>query len=199
MAIARYLNDKVCSRLSEILEKENDWEKATASLKPQSQLTHSDEWTDISGLLVPREKLAALEEKVASGSIATFDELLNELQSFYNGYKNYEWQYIYEAFSKEYQIELETITKEQALQSIDEWHKAANSLHSMILEDSKREFGNFAKIGYGIDHSKEETDIEFVSVRGTAETNNVVQKISKELSEIQQRHQLFTNLVTTNK
>jgi hypothetical protein len=199
LAIARYLNDKVCSQLSEFLEKENDWEKATALLKPQSQLTHSDEWTDISGLLVPCEKLVALEEKVVSGSIATFDELLNELQTCYDRYKDYEWQYIYEAFGKEYQIKLESITKEQALQSIDEWQKAAYSLHSMILEDSKREFGNFAKIGYGIDHSKEEADIEFVSVRGTVETNKVVQKISIELYEIQKRHQQFTNLVLTNK
>lgn len=199
MAIARYLNDKVCSRLSELLEQGNDWEKATASLKPQSQLQRASEWTDISGLLVPREKLVSLEEKVVSGSIASFDGLLNELQSIYDGYKKYEWQYIYEAFSKEYQIELESITKEQALHSIDEWQKAANSLHSMILEDSKREFGNFAKIGYGIDQPEEETDNEFVSVRGTAETNNVVQKISKELNEIQERHQQFTNLVITNK
>lgn len=199
MAITRYLNDKVCSRLNELLEQEIDWEKATASLKPQTQLTHSNEWTDISGLLIPCEKLVSLEEKVASGSIASFDELLNELQSFYEGYKDYEWQYIYETFGKEYKINLELITKEQALKSIDEWEKAAKSLHSMILEDSKREFGNFAKIGYGIDHSEEETDIEFVSVRGTAETNSVVQKISKELIEIQKRYQLFTNLITTNK
>ena len=199
MAIARYLNDKVCSRLSELLEQENDWEKTTASLKPQSQLQRTNEWTDISGLLVPREKLAELEEKVVSGSISSFDELLNELQSFYDGYKDYEWQYVYEAFRKEYQIELESITKEQALKSIDEWQKAANSLHSMILEDSKREFGNFAKIGYGIDQPEEETDHEFASVRGSAETNGVVQKISKELIEIQERYQQFTNLVITNK
>ncbi|MBA4408308.1 MAG: DUF4954 domain-containing protein [Odoribacter sp.] len=199
LAITRYLNDKVCSRISELLEQENNWEKATASFKPQSQLQRASEWTDISGLLVPREKLVELEEKVVSGSIASFDELLTELQSFYVGYKKYEWQYIYETFSKEYHILLESITKEQAIKSIDEWQKAANSLHSMVFEDSKREFGNFAKIGYGIDKSEEETDHEFASVRGSAETNGVVQKISKELIEIQERCQQFTNLVITIK
>ena len=195
MAITRYLNDKVCTRLSENLENENDWEKATALLKPETHLKRADEWTDISGLLVPCEKLAELEEKVISGAIATFDGLLNEMQSLYNDYKKYEWQYIYELFSIEYQIALEAITKDQALKSIDEWQKAAMSLHAMILEDSKREFGNFAKIGYGIDQPEEEKNREFDLVRGTAETNSVVQKITGELNAIQQRYQQFTNLI----
>ena len=69
----------------------------------------------------------------------------------------------------------------------------------MILEDSKREFSAFAKIGFGIDQSKEETDNEFVSVRGTAETNGVVQKISREINEIQQRYQQFTHLISSFK
>lgn len=197
LAIARYLNDKVCKRISEALEKENDWEKALASLKPHSRLNRSEEWTDISGLLVPRERLALLEEKVAGGSIATFDDLLNELQSLYDGYRDYEWQYIYETFNREYQIDLTSITQEQALMSNDEWQKAANSLHSMILEDSRREFSDFAKIGYGIDQTDQETDNEFVSVRGTAETNGVVQKIAMELSEIQQRYQQFKELIVS--
>ena len=195
MAITRYLNDKVCTRLSENLENENDWEKATALLKPETHLKRAGEWTDISGLLVHCEKLAELEEKVVSGAIATFDGLLNEMQSLYNDYKKYEWQYIYELFSIEYQIALEAITKDQALKSIDEWQKAAMSLHAMILEDSKREFGNFAKIGYGIDQPEEEKNREFDLVRGTAETNSVVQKITGELNAIQLRYQQFTNLI----
>lgn len=195
MAIARYLNDRVCARLVESLEKEGDWVRATAALKPVCRLKRSDEWTDISGLLVPSEKLASLEERVVSGSIASFDGLLDELHSYYDSYRDYEWQYVYETFLREYRIELDSMTREQALASIDEWHKAANSLHAMILEDSRREFSSFAKIGYGIDQPEEETDSEFVSVRGSVETNGVVQKIAKELDEIQQRHQQFKDLI----
>jgi hypothetical protein len=65
----------------------------------------------------------------------------------------------------------------------------------MIHEDSKREFGSFAKIGYGIDRSAEETDRDFAAVRGSSETNSVVQKLVKETDEIRQRCERFKHLI----
>jgi hypothetical protein len=193
MAIARYLNDKVCARISDALEKSGDWNSAISLLKPHSRLKKSDEWTDVSGLLTPRERLAALEDKVAGGSCGSFDDLLKEFQSMYDNYRSDEWQYIYDTFLKEYNIRLDAITKEQALSAIEEWQKAATSLHSMILEDSKKEFGPFAKIGYGIDQSDETMERDFTAVRGSSETNSVVQKLVKEGNEIQQRYAQFKN------
>lgn len=198
MAIARYLNDKVCERITTALSTSNDWNRAIATLKPQSKLIRSNEWTDICGLLTPRERLASLEEKVATNSITSYDDLLKEFQSMYDGYRADEWQYVYDTFRKEYNIEPAAITKEQALAAIEEWQKSATSLHSMILEDSKREFGAFAKIGYGIDMSEEETEKDFASVRGSSETHSVVQKLVTEANEIQQRYQQFKNMVITN-
>ncbi len=196
MAIARYLNDKACARITEALEKSGDWNSATSLLEPQSRLKKSDEWTDVSGLLTPRERLAALEEKVAAGSCGSYDDLLKEFQSMYDNYRSDEWQYVYDTFLKEYNIRLDAITKEQALSAIEEWQKAATSLHSMILEDSKREFGPFAKIGYGIDQSDEAMECDFTAVRGSSETNSVVQKLVKEGNEIQQRYTQFKNKLT---
>jgi hypothetical protein len=159
-------------------------------------LTKSDEWTDVCGLLTPRERLAALEQKVAAGSCGSYDDLLKEFQSMYDNYRSDEWQYIYDIFLKEYNIRLDAITKEQAVSAIEEWQKAATSLHSMILEDSKREFGPFAKIGYGIDQSEEAMERDFTAVRGSSETNSVVQKLVKEGNDIQQRYTQFKNKLT---
>ena len=197
MAIARYLNDKACTRISEAMKKSSDWSSAMSMLKPQSRLTKSDAWTDICGLLTPRERLSALEEKVAAGSCGSYDDLLKEFQTMYDIYRADEWQYIYDTFLKEYNIRLDAITKEQALSAIEEWQKAATSLHSMILEDSKREFNSFAKIGYGLDQSDEMMERDFIAVRGSSDTNSVVQKLVKEGNEIQQRYTQFKNALTT--
>ncbi|MEW6061234.1 MAG: DUF4954 family protein [Bacteroidota bacterium] len=197
MAIARYLNDKVCSRLSEALSSSSNWTTAVQTLAPKSQLTHSDQWTDIAGLITPLERLTTLEENIASEVLSFYDELLDEFQTMYDNYRNDEWKYVYDTFAKEYGIELTTITPEQAVIAIDEWQKAATSLLSMILEDSKKEFGSFAKIGYGIDRQEEEIEKDFTAVRGSSETNSVVQKLVHELNDVQQRHRQFTDLINS--
>jgi NDP-sugar pyrophosphorylase family protein len=195
MAIARYLNDKVCERITEALKSSDDWTNALSSLKAVSQLKVSNEWTDISGLITPRERLAVLEEKIISGIIKSVDEITNEFQQMFNTYRADEWQYIYETYKREYDIDLASITKDQARTAIDAWQSSATSLHSMILEDSKREFGSFAKIGYGLDRIIEETEQDFIAVRGISETNSVVQKLVKEVNEIKQRYEQFKNLI----
>lgn len=199
MAIARYLNDKVCSKISDALSSSGNWTTAMQSLKPNNELTQSNQWTDIAGLLTPLERLITLEQKIAEKSLSSYNDVLHELQTMYATYRADEWQYVYDTFKKEYGIELTAITPEQALTAIDEWQKAATSLHSMILEDSKKEFGSFAKIGYGIDRTDEEVEKDFTAVRGSSETNSVVQKLVKELNDIQQRYQQFTNLITSSK
>ncbi len=195
MAVTRYLSDKVCRRIEDAMKSSGDWSKAVATLKPAATLKKADEWTDLSGLLAPRERLVTLQQQISSGAIATVDGVVNGMQHIYDAYPADEWQYIYEAYKKEYGIDLASITKEQAAAAIDEWQKAATSLHAMILEDSKREFGAFAKIGFGIAGTPEERESDFTAVRGTAETNGVVQKLAKEALAIPERTEQFKKLI----
>jgi len=196
LAIARYLNEKVTARLQEALTKTKDWKAATASLKPKSTLKNPTGWTDISGLLTPRERISQLEAAVASGALSTYDALLAELQAMYNACGEDEWRYIYDVFAKEYNVRPDAMTKEQAGSAIEEWECAAMSLQGMILEDSKKEFGAFAKIGYGVDQTEENVQRDFEAVRGTAETNSVVQKLVAEGTAIQQRKEQFKALLS---
>jgi hypothetical protein len=197
MAITRYLLDNVMLRVQEALAKEKNWTAAMATMKPASTLKQSTEWTDISGLLTPRERLASLEAGVASGVISSYDALLAEFQAMYDAYRTDEWQYIYEVYAKEYGIHLEDVTKEQLLAAADEWENAASSLQGTIIEDSKKEFGAFARIGYGHDQSDENRQRDFEAVRGTIETNGVVQKLAAEGAAIRERKENFKNLISS--
>ena len=197
LAITRYLNGKVTERLKAILIRERNWSCAVASLTPSVSLVNSSEWTDIAGLLMPRERLADMEGQVVNGRIATYDQLLAAFTASYELYPEDEWRYIYDTYANEYGIRLEDITVEQALKAIDEWEQASSSLHGMILEDSKKEFAAFARIGYGIDQPEEERVKDFEAVRGTIETNGVVQKLVKEGAAIPHQRAEFESLVAS--
>ncbi|HTY36964.1 MAG TPA: DUF4954 family protein [Bacteroidota bacterium] len=198
LAVTRYLLDKVMSRVQEALAKEKNLASALISLKPVSMLGQSAEWTDISGLLTPRERMAAFESRVASGVVRTYDALLGEFQAMYDAYRADEWQYVYETFAKEYGVQLDAATKDLLQKVADDWEAAATSLQSTIVEDSKKEFGAFARIGSGLDQSAENKQQDFESVRGTIQTNGVVQKLVAEGNAFQQRKEQFKNLISTS-
>ena len=60
-------------------------------------------------------------------------------------------------------------------------------IFGMIFSDSKKEYNDEARIGYGLDGDDAARVADFEAVRGTAETNKVVRKIEAELDSIKQR------------
>jgi len=188
-AVTRYLVDKAAERLSVALGVHTTWASATASLKPGTTLQRASDWTDLCGLLAPTELVRDLERRVREKKINTYDGLLAALDHLYDNYRAYEWQYVFETFEKEFGCTLNAIPKEKFLKALDQWKKAALTIQSAILEDSKKEFGPSAKLGYGLDLDDAEIDADFAAVRGTLEGNAVVQKLTKEGEEIHRRYE----------
>jgi hypothetical protein len=187
MATTRYLCEKVLTRLCDTLTHVGQWKAAISTLRPVTALKRIDEWTDVCGLLAPQQAAHGLEEKIASNSFSSYQQLLDALSDLHASFAEYEWQYVCETFEKEKRYRPSTMTKDQALALVDDWSKAAHSMHSAVLEDSKKEFGGFAKIGYGLDMEERSAEGDFVAVRGTIESNAVVQKLTREMEAISQR------------
>jgi hypothetical protein len=194
-AITRYLVDKVAERLAAALGESPSWTSATASLKPRTKLRQASEWMDLCGLLSPSELVRDLEQRVKEGKINTYDELLAALVRLYESYRDYEWQYVFEAFEREFGYKLSSVPKEQLLRAIEEWKKAAQTIHTAILEDSKKEFGPASKLGYGLDQGEAETEGDFTAVRGTMDGNAVVQKLMKDGEVINRRYEEMRRMV----
>jgi hypothetical protein len=194
-AIVRYLVDRVADRLPDALRGASSWAAATASLAPSRRLQRSADWTDIAGLLAPTEVIRDLEAKVVRGEFSSYDDLLGGLTAIYDRYPEYAWQYVAETFEKEFGYRLEAIPKEQFLKILDEGQKAALSLQSGVLEDSKKEFGSGSRIGYGLDLAEAETDRDFEAVRGTMEGNLVVRNMSRASEEIATRYDAIRQAV----
>jgi len=197
LAVKRYLNQKVMEKVRDSAAQHSNWSSLIKSLKPESTLQRSSEWSDVAGLLAPRERLADLESRVTNGSVKSYDELLAEFQKMFEGYRAFEWQYVFETYQKENGIQLTEITKTQLLGAADDWEGSASSLHGMILEDSKKEFGAFARIGYGLDQTEEDQKKDFEAVRGTSDTNSVVQKLTVEATAIKQTKDQFKALIAS--
>jgi NDP-sugar pyrophosphorylase family protein len=195
LAIDRYLHGKVLDALMRYRKSSKQWDELLRSLTPTSDLRAPGEWTDISGLLTPRERMAALESDVASGSITGYEEVRKKFQEMFGRYAEDEWKYVCETYASEYGVKPNEMTKEQAAHAVQEWEKAATSLHGMILEDSKKEFGAFAHIGYGVDQSDEHARKDFEAVRGTIDTNPVVQKLLAEGVAIANRRDEVLRLI----
>jgi hypothetical protein len=194
-AITRYLTQKVLSRLADPLSRVSQWKAAVSTLRPITNLKRPDEWTDLSGLLAPREAIVGLEEQVRAGTIHDYQQLLDALKLIYDRYAEFEWQYVCAAFEQEKGIHPSALTKDRALALTDEWQKASLSIHSSILEDAKKEFGGYAKIGYGLDLQEGQLDADFAVVRGTLERNAIVQKLTREVNEITQQANEYRKLI----
>ncbi len=194
-AITRYLVDKVAERLAGALGSFPGWASATASLKPRTTLRQASEWMDLCGLLSPSELVRDLEQRVKEGKITTYDELLASLVRLYDSYREYEWQYVFETFEKEFGYKLSSVPKDQLLKVIEEWKKAAQTIQTALLDDSKKEFGPASKLGYGLDQGDAETEGDFTAVRGTMDGNAVIRKLTKDGEAINLRYEEMRRMV----
>ena len=197
LAVNRYLCEKLIEKVREASEHHKSWSSLVASLKPASKLQNVSDWTDVGGLLMPSERLSALEERVASGMIASYDILVAEFQTIYDSYRQDEWKYVYETYAKEFGVEPASLTEDGFLTAVETWEASASALQNSITEDSMKEFGAFAHIGYGVDQSDDNKRKDFEAVRGTVDSNGVVQKLAAEGAALKQRKEQLKQLVAS--
>ena len=195
LAVSRYLNGKVLERIEAAANTASTWSLVQESLDAPRTLTQPLEWTDMAGLLVPVERLRALEERLAASAFGTHEEIAAAIDVLADSYCADEWQYVCAAFEGEYRVSPNAMSKEQALAAVQAYAGAASALHGMILDDSQREFDAFARISYGLGMTDEERALDFATVRGSAESNGVVQKLVKEKAELEQRRVRLEGLI----
>lgn len=194
-AVSRYLNGRILDRI-EAAGAGGNWKDVVKALAPEAVLKDPLEWIDVAGLLTPIERLRALEGRIAQGQYSTHDEIANAFDVLADGYRADEWAYVCAAFAAEYGTSPSAMTKEQALSTLAAFTEASTALHGMIFDDSKREFDSFARIGYGLGMDDEERGRDFAAVRGSVETNSVVQKLVKEKTDLEARRSRLEVLIT---
>lgn len=189
-AVTRYLAGRILDRIEA-----SAGASVVDSLRPSSNLKDPFAWVDVGGLLLPTERLRALENDLAAGSISSLADVQERLSAIAGRYREDEWEYVCAAFEAEHGIAAHAMTRDQALDILAAWESASTSLLSKTLDDSKAEFGASARIGYGLAMTDEERAVDFETVRGSADTNGVVKNLVREQQALGDRVQRLKDLV----
>ncbi len=187
LAIEQYLLGKVISKIEKLSTTTSSWPELQQQLAPSEPLAEPRRWTDLGGLLAASSRIDRIVEDVVSGRIAQLEVLLSELRNVNAQYREDEWSYVYHTFEKEYGFKLKDMSVDRLAELIGKWESSALSLQGLIIEDSKKEFSELSRIGYGLDQQPEKRQADFEAVRGTVGTNAVVQKLEREAVEIKER------------
>lgn len=188
-AVNRWLIGRLMHRVAAAAEQATSWETLRRELTCASDLNRPDEWLDIAGLLAAKERITALMHKLRDGEIENLQQLQGELQRIHDNFSADEWAYVCQTCAAEYGASPAEMTLDAFAELMQKWASAANSLAVLTLDDAEKEFAEFSRIGFGLGFGEEEKQKDFTAVRGSAETNTVVQQLRREKEQIELRLQ----------
>ena len=161
------------------------------ALAADGAASSSDSWCDISGLLIARDRLEAIESDVESGAISSMGSLLARFTEAHAGYD----RDAYACWARLYKARFGTAPSEldsTALAKLaDNYLAARGKFIKMVLSDAEKEYGAQSRIGFGLDGGEAEREADFAAVRGTFEKDKFVKSMQAELQELTDRVAAF--------
>ncbi|SFE02691.1 DUF4954 family protein [Thermophagus xiamenensis] len=171
IGIVKFLGNGLLKKIE--LASFSSLEELRQTLKPESD-TGKGEWIDMAGLIVPKEKVLHLAEKIEQGQIQNFHAMNAIFKEWHDNYYTWAWNRSYSIFKSALNIDLASITKKQLLDFIQKWENAVVSLDKMMFEDARKEFTLKAQTGFGLDGEDDVRNIDFEQVRGAFEKHPTV-------------------------
>lgn len=180
IGIIKFLGNALIKKLEDItfVSKEH----LRTSLSPSSS-SGQDEWIDMAGLLVPKERVMTLLDDLENGRISNLDELNRRYETLHKQYFDFAWNWCVKTFSDEFDLDLTTLEIDQLISFIDNWKKSVIDLDHMLYADAKKEFTLKSQTGFGIDGTEETKHLDFEHVRGDFEKHPSVQDIHNHIRE----------------
>ena len=178
MAINKFLGNSLIKRLEGTLFRSMD--EVWAQLKPTS-VEGRGEWLDLSGLILPREELDKLIQKIENGDIHSLDEIERFFATMHSRYYDMEWTWAYDKLEEYYGISLSSISAEQIIELVRRWQDSVIGLDNLLYKDAKKEFSLTSMTGFGVDGSDKEKQEDFEGVRGAFESNPFVTAVKEHI------------------
>ena len=174
-AITKFLGNSIIKKLENLPAGASD-EVIRAALKPEME-GGKGKWTDLAGLIAPKELVDALLDRVERGEVKDLDAVDAVFRQMHADYYRLEWTWAYDKYAEFFGFPLETITAEQVKEIVIKWKAAVIGLDEMLYEDARKEFNLASMTGFGADGSREEKELDFEQVRGAFESNSFVQAV----------------------
>ena len=174
-AITKFLGNSIIKKLENLPAGASD-EVIRETLKPELP-GGKGKWTDLSGLIAPKELVEALLDRVEKGAVTDLDTVDREFRQMHTDYYRLEWTWAYDKYADFFGFPLETVTAAQVREIVEKWKAAVIGLDEMLYEDARKEFSLASMTGFGADGSREEKELDFEQVRGDFESNSFVQAV----------------------
>jgi len=183
--IEMYLWEKVFVRIESSIDSGRD--EVQSSLSTSSTAVYSDQWVDIAGQLMPRQRLLELEHDIETGKIVNIQEFYQQLQQIYDAYEDDEWVWLKNTCKEVLNLDLNHLSKDNLLQIADSYLKFKGKFLKLVIADSEKEFGSPSQTGFGQDGSGAEASTDFAAVRGSLEEDSFVQELRETLENTRRR------------
>ena len=178
LAIYKFLGNSLITRLQQ--QKFTDMNSLRKVLEKDTPVG-SGRWIDLSGLICPAEALEGLLQSIEKERISTIEEINSYFISIHNNYYNYEWSWVYEAFRSFMGKDVMNLSSEEITEIIKRWLDAVLTIDKYLYEDASKEFSLLKRTGFGIDGEEADKELDFESVRGEFETNQMVISIREHM------------------
>jgi NDP-sugar pyrophosphorylase family protein len=185
MALKIYIGSEVVKRLSVL-----DYSSSLSDLRKMLRSgkdAGTGNWADILGMFSPSAKINELVDLVSRGEINSLEKLSGFLESVYNSYNNYSWEWCAGLINQMTGSIPEMLSVDSLIELITDWKTNTVKLNNMTLKDAEKEFDTASKIGFGIDGNEDTRNSDFQAVRGVYEKNRFVISLQKESEEIEDK------------
>jgi hypothetical protein len=152
-----------------------------------AESVYSDEWVDIGGQLMARDRLLGLSEAVESGKINTIDALAQAVETIHRSYDIDEWAWVRNAYKTVFDVDLDTAATQDILDTCDKYLKVRGKFLNLVIADAEKEFGEMSRSGFGQDGAGDDAAADFQQVRGTYDANTFVREMKQSVQDLNAR------------
>lgn len=183
--IHMYLLEKVVSRLEEARDSGSATGGGLWAVAPDA--VFSQDWVDIGGQMMPRQRLDDLCEAVSSGQIQDLAALETRLDKIHAAYARDEWVWVKNAYKQVFGTDIESIGGDEIGNLAESLRTVKGKFLKQILNDAAKEFHEVTRTGFGQDGTAQDATADFLAVRGAYEANKFVKQMQDDIAALDRR------------
>jgi hypothetical protein len=187
--IEMYLLEKVVRRVEENIG--SGMLRIRDAFAVQADVVYSDQWVDIGGQLMPKQRLVDLEEAIENGTINTVEAFAAQTDKIHRAYSDDEWIWVKNTYQQVFGLDLDGASKDDIINCAQAYLKVKSKFLNLVIADSEKEFDQLSHCGFGQDGSDGDIEEDFRQVRGSYEDNKFVKEMKDSVKELQQRIELL--------
>ena len=193
--IEMYLFEKVLAKSEKALD--GGIEKIRKAFATEADAVYSRDWVDIGGQLMPKQRLLDVTAAIESGEITDVASFCSEMERIHQAAEKDEWLWVKNTYKEFFGRALETLTKDDLIQSAESYRKTRIKFLKQVLVDAEKDFGWLSRTGFGQDGSAEDLDEDFRQVRGRYDDNRFVKETHDNIEMVERRITEFKEKIST--